>query len=115
MALLTVATAGIAGVVPTTPATPTASTGDTFPNTGREVVEVVNGAVSPITVTIDVQRTSDGDGATVSDPTVTVTNGTRQFIGPFPTTYNDANGRVKITCSSVTSITVTVLKVPALS
>lgn len=114
MALLTVATVAIAGVTPTTPATPTATTGDTFLNTGREVVELVNGSGSPVVVTIDVQRTTDGDGATVTDPTVTVAAGARKFVGPFPASYNDASGLVKITFASVTSNTITVLKVPAL-
>lgn len=84
--------------------------GDSFANTGQEVLYVNNGGGSPITVTITAQNTKYLQ-ETVSNRTVSVTNGTAQFIGPFPPAiFNDANGLVQITYSGVTSVTVAVFK-----
>ena len=102
----------VAGVVDATSAAD--ATGNTWTNTGYEYAEVINAAGAPITVTIDVYP-SGGQGApgglTVTDPTVSVTNGTRKRIGPFPRAfYNDANNKVKLTFSSPTSVTVGVYR-----
>jgi hypothetical protein len=82
--------------------------GDTFPNTGKEVLIVKNGSASPITVTLDIKATLDGQA--VTDPTVTINAGIEKIIGPFPLGYyNDANGRVSVTYSAVTTVTVKAL------
>lgn len=86
--------------------------GDTFPNAGREYLVVKNSSASPITVTLDVTMTVDGQ--TVVDPTVSVPAGGERIIGPWPTgIYNDANGRVKATCSAIASVTVKALTLAA--
>lgn len=100
----------IAGVADTTSAA--AADGNTFTNTGYQFVEVINADASPTTVTIDVYP-SGGQGApgglTVTDPTVTVSAGTRKKFGPFSKRmYNNGSEKVKITCSNVTSVTVAV-------
>lgn len=83
--------------------------GDSFPNTGVEFVEVVNGGVGSITVTLDIQATVDSQA--VTDRTVTVAASGRKIIGPFPTAvYNDANSRVNLSYSGVTSVKVAVRK-----
>lgn len=83
--------------------------GDSFLNTGTEMLYVANGGVGSITVTIAVQTTVDGQA--VPGRTVTVSNGVTKLIGPFPTpNYNDANGLVQISYSGVTSVTVAVIK-----
>lgn len=102
----------LAGVADTTSAAD--ATGNTFTNTGYEFAEVINGSGSSLTVTIDAfpaggQGTPDG--LTVTDPTVTVSAGTRKKIGPFrKSTFNDANNKVKLTFSATTTITVAVYR-----
>lgn len=108
MALLTVAVLSRAGVDMAGTAA-TATVGDTFANTGAEIIEVFNGGGSPTTVTIDFIPTIDGN--LVTDPTVTVAAGARKCIGPLPPAYfNDNFGLAKVTCSPVTSVTVKVLR-----
>ncbi len=108
MALLTVVTASRSGAV-VTGAAATASTGDTFANTGHEFFHVRNGSGAPITVTFDIVATMDAQ--VVTDRAVTVAAGATTIIGPFPTgIYNDTDGRVKATCSDVTTVTVAAVK-----
>lgn len=87
----------------------TASTGDTFANSGREMVLIVNGSGSPINVTIPTPATVDGD-LPVADKVIAVGAGKHALLGPFArSTYNDGDGLVKFTCSSVTTVTVAVI------
>jgi hypothetical protein len=87
----------------------TSTTGDTFANSGSELLFVKNGAGAPITLTLDIQSKLDGQALT--DPAPSLTNGHTYVLGPFPPAYyNDANGRVKVTCSDATSITLKVIK-----
>lgn len=110
MATLTAQTISRAGLEPVLAAADVA--GDDFVNTGLEFVEVVNGSGSDVTVTLDIQSTVDGQA--VTDRTVTVTAGERRIIGPFPTgTYNDSEGKMNISYSAVTSVTVGVFKLAA--
>jgi hypothetical protein len=86
--------------------------GHTIANTGKEFIEVANGAGAPITVTIAWGTGGTIDGVTPTARTITVTNATSKLIGPFPPSlYNDANGNVTITFSSVTTITCQALRV----
>ena len=106
MALLTVTPITKTGI--DTAGTAAAAGGDTFPNTGREMLVVKNSGASPITVTLDIKATLDGQA--VTDPTVAVAAGVEKVIGPFPTGYyNDANGQVAVSYSGVTSVTVKAL------
>ena len=97
-----------------------ASGGDSFANdsSGRTVLVVTNGGAGSLTVTItpatstvfvpglgNVQKNSGGG---------TVSAGTTRIFGPFPSqTYNDTNGRVAVTYSTNTSVTVNPFRVPA--
>ena len=83
--------------------------GNYFANTGKEYLEVVNGAGAPINVVF----AGYADGITVTSfKTVAVPNGARRLIGPFPySPYNDTSNQLQITDSSVTSITVAVFHV----
>jgi hypothetical protein len=82
--------------------------GDSFPNTGHEYLVVKNGSGAPITVTLDIKQTVDGQA--VTDPTVTIAAGASKIIGPFPTgIYNDTNGRAGVTYSAVTTVNVIAL------
>ena len=82
----------------------TASDGDKFPNNGKTFLIVTNGAGAPITVTVETPRTIDD--LDVAEYTNSVTNGTTEIFGPFPTdTFNQSDGTVQVTWSSATSIT----------
>ena len=84
--------------------------GNYFANTGKEYLEVVNGSGSSITVT----AAGYADSQTVASfRQWTVGAGARQLIGPFPSTpYSDpSTGRVNITYSAVTTVTVGVFYV----
>ena len=102
----------LAGVADTTSAA--AADGNTFTNTGYEFVEVINADASPTTVTIDVYPSGGGgspESLTVTDPTVTVSAGTRKKFGPFrKRLFNNGSEKVKVTCSNVTSVTVGVYR-----
>lgn len=90
------------------------SGGDEWPNTGREFVLVKNGGGSPITLTLDIKVLVDDDLA-VTDPTVSISAGATEMVGPFPPgIYNDAaTGRAKVTYSGVSSVTIKVVSLAA--
>jgi hypothetical protein len=80
--------------------------GDSFVNTGKEVLVIYNGG-SSITLTIATSQTSDG--LAVADRAVTVGASARLAIGPFPRYAYGST--VNLTYSAVTSVTVGVLQV----
>lgn len=86
--------------------------GDSFVNTGVELVVFKNASVGDITVTIATPVTIDA--LAVADRTITVAAGTSKLVGPFPPGwYNDtfiSGGSVNMTYSGVTTFTVTVIK-----
>lgn len=106
MAALTAPQATITGTTVTDVAA--SAGGDTVP-TGSCAL-ITNGGASPVTVTIaDPGLTPFG--LANPDPTVVVPNGAKRLIGPFATNLADAaDGRVHLTYSGVTSLTVTVLR-----
>ena len=108
MAALTVLTVDLDGVTFATE-TP-AGGGDTFVNTGREVLYVANGSGGSIDVTFTGQSASNF-GVT-SNKVVAVGAGVTKVIGPFLTGWFDtAAALVAVQTSSQASITVAVLKV----
>lgn len=79
--------------------------GNEFANDGKVFLEVDNQDASSTNVTIVTQQTSDG--LAVADRVVSVGATSRKLIGPFPASiYNDGSGKVQLTYSSVTSLTV---------
>lgn len=91
--------------------------GDQYANEGRTYLHVRNGGGAPITVTVAAQQTAIDDpqfGRIVpGNRAFTVTNGTDRII-PFlaPGGYNNSNGRVAVTYSGVTSVTVAAIRAP---
>ena len=80
-----------------------AAGGDTFQNTGYEILSVRNGSAASINVTIT--------GVTVSNAVVAVPAGATVLIGPFPPgRYNDTQGRVAVAYSAVATVVVAVLR-----
>lgn len=109
MAVLTVQTITRAGLEETLAAA--AAGGDSFPNDGRVFLYARNGDVSDKTVTIATQKTVDGKA--VADDAIVVTAAEERMIGPFPPgLYNDSNGRVQVTYSAETSVTVAAIRLP---
>lgn len=110
MATLTPATAVRTGLDIVGDAVAAATLGDTFVNTGRELLFIANGDVSDMTLTIVTPVTLGGQA--VADRTVTIPAGESRLIGPFPPgVYNNAAGGVDLTYSAVTDLTVYVVKV----
>lgn len=95
-----------------------AVSGDAYINDGQTFFVVTNGGASPITVTVEVQRTSiavPGLGTvTFADIPVTVAAGATKWIAVPKGPYNDSNGRAQVTYSAVTSVTVGAVRVPQL-
>lgn len=117
MATLTVQVVAEAGLAPSYAAA--AGGGDEIPNDNGDVIlHVKNGGGGSINVTVAPQVASvalnGGLGTyTRSNLVVAVPNGGERMIGPFPRrAFNNANGRVAVTYSGVTSVTVAAIRVP---
>lgn len=82
--------------------------GSSFANSGQEMLHVKTGGTGA-TVTIPIPSTVDGQ-AVASKSYVLGTN-TERMIGPFPPgTYNQADGSVYVDYSSITTVTVAVIR-----
>lgn len=91
--------------------------GDAVDNDGKTFLHVKNGSVGSITVTVTAQvptKLTDGFGTlTRSNIAVAIGAGAEKFLGPFPVrAFNDANGRLAITYSGVTSLTIAAVRLP---
>jgi len=83
--------------------------GDAFINTGNEFVHIKNDDASSKDITF--ATPAEVDGLAVADRVVSIPAGEDRMIGPFPaSTYNDTAGKVQITYSAVTSVTIAVIK-----
>lgn len=94
----------------------TGFTGLQFPNTGREIVEIVNGATAS-NYTVNVGATLGGHAAAGDGPTALPTNNTAPVrLGPFPSYYNQpGTNLVQIDFSSVATVTAAVTQTPGVS
>lgn len=82
--------------------------GDSFDNNGSVLVRINNGSGGAITITADGPK-ADNFGITGDshDLGISVPAGENRIWGPFPTNrFNDANGRVQLTYSGVTTLTI---------
>jgi hypothetical protein len=96
------------GVVGAVPVAHAAAASDSFTNNGKVMLRVNNGGGAPTVLTVDDPNSSPPVAATTFNPdaAITITNGTVKVIGPFPPArFNDANGRVQLAWSVVTSVT----------
>lgn len=108
MATLTVQQITLTGTTPSYAAC--ASGGDEFVNDGQTFIQVKNASGGELTVTVN-SRTNCNQG---SDHDVAVaiplTTGDK-MIGPFPPSrFNNGDGKVTITYSGVTSLTIAAIK-----
>lgn len=113
MAALTVNQIVKAGLAAPAGVTPTATTGDTFSCTGKEVLVVANGSGSSVNVTVNSTAAATA-GLAQSNNVVAVAAGATKYIGPFePTGYAAADtSAATVIVSSVTSVTIAVLRLP---
>lgn len=98
-----------------TPTPATLTDGNSFANDGHRALWVNNASGGVLTITFDTPGTVDSDLA-VPQRTVTVANGAAELIGKFdPAVYNQRSGvdsgKVLVTWSTVTSVTVVLLPV----
>jgi len=108
MATLTVQETTIAGITPTWASA--AETGDEFLNTGDCYCEVKNGSGAEITVTVATPGKIEGFEIENSTVAVAATTGVKRF-GPFdPSICNNSSGRVAVTYSAHTTVTVGAFK-----
>lgn len=112
MAVLTVNQPTVAGAV--LGAVAAAGGGDSFANDGYTCLYVKNGGGAPITVTIDSPGAVSPPSAKTfdADIDITVAAGAEKIIGPFldKARFNDANGRVAVAYSGVTTVTVAAIR-----
>ncbi len=112
MAILTVNAVNQTGIADTEALMAAAAGGgDSFPNTGNEWLEVLNGGGGSITVTISsngaAAKCNFGVTGTQHDVALVINAGKRGRIGGLPTNrFNDSNSRSQVTYSGVTSVTV---------
>jgi len=108
LAILSTQKAGKDGV--TLQFTAAESGGDEFAAGRNRALYVKNGGASELTVTIKSQKPCD-QGAT-HDLTVTVAAGSEAVIGDLePERFANSDGRVEVSYSDATSVTVAVLEV----
>lgn len=107
MAALTTQLIGLPSTLPTFAAA--AGGGDTAEPGVNNFLVVKNGGGSPITVTLAVQGTDDF-GTARPDLAVTVANGTERYVPLRHAQLVNSSGRVDITYSAVTSVTVGVFR-----
>lgn len=118
MATLTVGSIVPAGALRTLVAA--GVSGDVFPDDGRQrtFLYVKNSSGGSLTVTVAKQQSTvsgvPGVGTiTLADLTVTLANADEKLIGPFAPYLIDTSGNVNVTYSTVTTVTVQPLKLPA--
>jgi len=81
--------------------------GDSFTNDGKTFLLITNGGSSPITTTIPCVKANDQGVTENIVSTSLVGAGSFKYFGPFDVEYfNDANGRVNVSYTSVTDMVV---------
>ena len=107
MATLTVQNISLAGITPSYASA--AAGGDEFVNTGDTLFQIKNGG-SEITLTIETPAKIEGIYIAEITVTIPATTGDK-MVGPFdPAIFNQSTGRVAVTYSGVTTVTVGAFK-----
>lgn len=94
----------------------TGFTGISFPNTGHETVEIINGATAS-NYTINIGATTYGNATVPIGPTACpLSNTAPQRLGPFPSAFNQpGTNLITVDFSSVVTVTVAVIQNPGVS
>jgi hypothetical protein len=84
-------------------------TGVSFRSGGKQILHVKNASASPVTVTLKIGVTVEGQPVTA--PTATVAAGADKFFGPFNDNYDQPSltDTVFVDLSAVASVTVALL------
>jgi len=108
LALLTTQSISRTGVTPSYTAV---AASDTFTPDAQTFIHVKNGGGSSDTCVVQVLA-GDPPGLTISDNSVSVTNGQERMIGPFPANFfaDPTTGLATVTHGFTTSVTVGVFK-----
>ena len=108
MALLTTQNISRTGV---TPAYTAVAASDTFTPDAQAFIHVKNAGGSPDSAVFAVAA-GDPPGLTITDVTVSVTNGQERMIGPFPANFfaDPTTGLCTVTHSFTTSVTSGIFK-----
>lgn len=110
MALLTPQVVVLTGITPALVAAEAG--GDEFVNSGRDFIHIKNTNAAAMDVTVDSQVDCNQGEDHDAMVTVPATNG-EKFIGPFPKDrFNDTAGKVQITYSAVTDVTIGIVRLP---
>ena len=108
MATLTVQDTSLTGITPSWVSA--AEGGDEFLNTGDCYFEIKNGSGAEITLTIETPAKIEGIDIAEITVAVAATTGVKR-VGPFdPAIFNSSNGRVVVTYSAHTTVTVGAFK-----
>jgi hypothetical protein len=105
---LPVITTAVAGVTVPAATAVDATNGNSFPNTGREQIQITNGGGAPITITFKAQFTYNTGGVSypAADVVRTLAAGATKVYGPFDKQFfNDGSGSVGVDFSAGTSVT----------
>jgi len=110
--VLTVSTIALTGTVRAFTAATAGADGDEFENDGKTLYEVINAGVGATVVTF--AATGACNQAVVHSTSTSVAAGETKTFGPFSTSrFNNTSGRVKVTYSVVTSVTVNASRLPS--
>ena len=86
--------------------------GDEFVNSGKDFIHIKNTNASPMDVTVNSQAVCNQGVDHDAVVTIPATTG-EKFIGPFPKDrFNDASGKVQITYSAITDVTIGIVRLP---
>lgn len=108
MADLTLNNLTLTGTLPTF--TAAGAAGDAFQNDGEVYLHVKNGSAAPVTVTATATRNCSHGFP--HNAVVSVAASGEAQIGPFPVDrFNNNNGKVSVTYSAVTTVTVAAVRV----
>lgn len=108
----TVTTTAAAGVVLPAAGAVDNTNGNSFANSGRELIEVTNASGGALTISFVTQGvyTVGITSYPIADLNVSLANATTRGYGPFDKTlFNDTDGNVQITWSTGTSVTARVI------
>ena len=81
--------------------------GMSFPNSGKEFIRIKQGVGARV---LTIVNPTTVDGLAVADRTVAIGASKNYMIGPFPKSYNDADGLIHITFDALTNTTIAVIR-----
>lgn len=81
--------------------------GMSFPNSGKEFIRIKQGVGARV---LTIVNPTTVDGLPVADRAVTIPASKNYMIGPFPKSYNDADGLIHLTFDALTNTSIAVIR-----